>query len=428
MRKIALIISREFSERARKKSFIFTTLLMPLLMVGLMLAPALMTIYSEGDSKRIVVVDESGLIAPRLVSTADLVFDDHSDMSKAEACSTFNEDSGAFAILYIGSDLEKDNAVQLITNSSSTPIIEQNITAQIEGIIERDRLQERYNIENLDAMLADVDTTISLSTFVNDGTGNEATMESTSSGISYALSMILGMLLYMIIVLYGQMILTSVAEEKSSRVIDVMVTSCTPFQLMMGKILGIASVALTQVAIWAVLVIAASKFLVPIFFSEDVVASNDMIMSGLLGTIGDTGYMATLLVYLVLFLLGGLLLYSSIYAAAGSAVDSVQDGQQFNSIIVIPIVLSIIVMMSILNDPNSSIAMWFSFIPFTSPVVMIARIPFGIPVWEIIVSLLILYVTFLLTTWMAAKIYRIGIFTHGKRASWRELWQWIRAK
>ena len=177
MRKIALIISREFSERARKKSFIFTTLLMPLLMVGLMLAPALMAIYSEGDSKRVVVVDESGLIAPRLISTADLVFEDRSDMSKAEACSTFNEDSGAFAILYIGSDLEKDNAVQLITNSSSTPIIEQNITAQIEGIIERDRLQERYNIENLDAMLADVDTTISLSTFVNDGTGNEATMD-----------------------------------------------------------------------------------------------------------------------------------------------------------------------------------------------------------------------------------------------------------
>ena len=428
MRKIALIISREFTERARKKSFIVTTLLMPLLMVGLMLAPALIAIYSGGDAKRVVVVDESGRIAERLVSTSELKFENRSDMSKSEACSTYREDSGVFAILYINSDLERNNAFQFITNSSSTPFIEQSIVAQLEGIIERDKLQERYHIENLDAMLADVDTTVNLHTFVNDGTGNEDTMESTSSGISYALSMVLGMMLYMIIVLYGQMVLTSVAEEKTSRVLDVMVTSCTPFQLMMGKIMGIASVALTQVAIWALLVICASKFLVPIFFSEDVVASNDMLMSGLLGTLGDTGYMASLLIYLVLFLLGGLLLYSSIYAAAGSAVDSVQDGQQFNNIIIVPIVLAIIVMMSIINDPNSSLAMWFSFIPLTSPVVMLARIPFGIPTWEIVVSLLILYATFILTTWFASKIYRIGIFTHGKRASWRELWQWIRLK
>lgn len=428
MRKIALIISREFTERARKKSFIITTLLMPLLMVGLMLAPALIAIYSGGDTKRVVVVDESGLITPRLVSTPDLRFEDRSDMSKAEACRTYNEDSDVFAILYIGSDIEHDNAFQLITNSSSTPVIEQAIVAQLEGIIERSKLQERYNIENLDAMLADVNTTVNLQTFVNNGTGDVASMESTSSGISYALSMVLGMMLYMIIVLYGQMVLTSVAEEKSSRVLDVMVTSCTPFQLMMGKILGIASVALTQVAIWAVLVVGASKFLVPIFFSEEVVASNDMIMSGLLGTLGDTGYIASLIVYLVLFLLGGLLLYSSVYAAAGSAVDSVQDGQQLNNIIIMPIVLAIIVMVSILNDPNSPLAMWFSFIPFTSPVVMIARIPFGIPLWEIIVSLVILYATFILTTWVAAKVYRIGIFTHGKRPSWRELWQWIRAR
>jgi ABC-2 type transport system permease protein len=428
MRKIALIISREFSERARKKSFIVTTLLMPLLMVGLMLAPALIAIYGGGSTKRVVVVDESGRIAERLTSTAELQFENRSDMSKAEACRTFNEDSDVFAILYVGSDIERDNAFQLITNSSSTPVIEQVIVAQLESIIEHDKLEERYNITNLDAMLADVNTTINLHTFVNNGTGDENSMETTSSGISYALSMVLGMLLYMIIVLYGQMVLTSVAEEKSSRVLDVMVTSCTPFQLMMGKILGIATVALTQVAIWSVLVIGASKFLVPIFFSEEVVASNDMIMSGLLGTLGDTGYMASLLVYLVLFLLGGLLLYSSVYAAAGSAVDSVQDGQQFNNIILLPIVLAIIVMMSVFNDPNSSLAMWFSFIPFTSPVVMIARIPFGIPMWEIMVSLLILYLSFIITTWLASKIYRIGIFTHGKAASWRDLWQWIRVR
>jgi ABC-2 type transport system permease protein len=197
---------------------------------------------------------------------------------------------------------------------------------------------------------------------------------------------------------------------------------------MVGKILGIASVALTQIAIWAVLIITASKFLIPELFSADVASSTDIMLQSLIGALGDTGYIATLLIYLVLYLLGGFLLYASLYAAAGSAVDSVQDGQQFNTIIMMPIILAIIVMMSIFNDPNSSLAVWFSMIPFTSPVVMIARIPFGIPVWQIIVSLVLLYATFIITTWVAAKIYRIGIFTHGKRASWQELWRWLRTK
>ncbi|MBQ2365135.1 MAG: ABC transporter permease, partial [Alistipes sp.] len=146
------------------------------------------------------------------------------------------------------------------------------------------------------------------------------------------------------------------------------------------------------------------------------------------GTLGDTGYIAMLFAYIILFMLGGFLLYASIYAAAGSAVDSVQEGQQFNNVIVIPIVLGLIVMTSVFNDPNSSVAFWFSMIPFTSPVVMIARIPFGIPLWEIAASLVLLYTTFVITTWLAAKIYRIGIFMHGKRPSPRELLRWLRMK
>lgn len=428
MNKIGLIIQREFFERARKKSFIITTLIMPIFMVGLMIAPSLMAIYGESDNRQIIVVDKSGEISPQLVSSSDITFIDHSNMAKSEACKRYNEDSGIFAILYIDENFETTNGVQLITNSSSTPAIEQNITMQIKSIVEREKLKERYGIDNLDVMLADVATDIHLRTFVNDGTGDEASMESTSSGISYALGLILGMLLYMIIIIYGQMVLTSVVEEKSSRVIDVMVTSCSPFQLMVGKILGIASVALTQIAIWAVLIIAASKFLIPALFSADVAASNDIMLQSLIGTLSDTSYITSLLLFLVLYILGGFLLYASLYAAAGSAVDSVQDGQQFNTIIMMPIILAIIVMMSIFNDPNSSLAMWFSMIPFTSPIVMIARIPFGIPTWQIIVSLALLYTTFMITTWVAAKIYRIGIFTHGKRATWRELWMWLKTK
>lgn len=427
MKKIYLIIAREFSERVRKKSFIIVTLLMPLLMIAIMVAPSLMMLYSTSDQKQVVVIDRSGEIAPQLQSTAEVLFIPEEGMTKAEACRNFNEESGIFGILYIGSDVEARDSVQLITNASSSMIIEESIATQISGIIEHKKLLE-YNIENLDEILAAVETDIELSTFINDGTGEEESMETTSSGISYALGMILGMLLYMVIIIYGQMVLTSVVEEKASRVIDVMVTSATPFQLMMGKILGIAAVALTQIGIWAVLVIAASKFLIPAVFSAEVTATNNAMMLSLVGTLGDTGYIATLFAYVALFILGGFLLYASLYAASGSAVDSVQDGQQFNTIIMLPIILSIIVMMSVFNDPNSPIAFWASMIPFTSPIVMIARIPFGIATWEIIVSLVALYLSFILTTWLAAKIFRVGIFMHGKRPSWGELWQWIRTK
>ena len=427
MKKIYLIISREFSERVRKKSFIIVTLLMPLFMIGIMVAPSLMMLYSTSNQKQVVVIDRSGRVASKLQSTAELLFIPEEGMTKAEACRTFDEESGIFGILYIGSDAEARDSVQLITNSSSSMMLEESIASQISSIIKHEKLLA-YDIDNLDEILAAVETNIELSTFLNDGTGEEETMETTSSGISYALGMILGMLLYMVIILYGQMVLTSVMEEKASRVIDVMVTSATPFQLMMGKILGIAAVALTQIAIWAALIIAASKFLIPAVFSAELTATNDAMMQALVGTLGDTGYMAMLFAYVALFILGGFLLYASLYAASGSAVDSVQDGQQFNTIIMLPIILSIIIMMSVFNDPNSPRAFWASMIPFTSPIVMIARIPFGIPTWEIVVSLVALYLSFVFTTWLAAKIFRVGIFMHGKRPSWRELWQWVKMK
>ncbi len=428
MKKIYLIVAREFTERARKKSFIVTTLLMPIFMIGMMVAPSLMMLYGGSEQKQVVVIDRSGIVGHRLESSQEVVFSTQNNLDKEEACQTYNADSGIFGILYINEDVSQSGQVQFITNSSSSLMLEELISSQIKGIIEQEKLKERYNIDNLDQMLQDVDTPITLNTFENNGTGNEEEMESTSSGINYILGIVLGMMLYMMIILYGQMVLTSVVEEKSSRVIDVMVTSCTPFQLMMGKILGIASVALTQIAIWAVLIIAASKFLIPSLFSANIAATSDAMLQGVVGTLGDTGYIAQLLAYVVLFILGGFLLYASLYAASGSAVDSVQDGQQFNSIIMMPIILAIIVMMSVFNDPNSPIAFWASMIPFTSPIVMIARIPFGIPTWEIVVSLVVLYLSFVLTTWLAAKIYRIGIFMHGKRPSWRELGEWLKIK
>ena len=427
MRKMWLIIVREFMERVRKKSFIVATFVTPLLMVVLMVAPSLVMFYGSSDQKQIAVVDRSGMVSDKLVSTSEVMFVDQSTMTKAEACRVFNEESGVLGVLYIGSEIEHRDSVQLITNESSSIMIEESITHQIKSIVEREKLRA-YDIENLDEILASVATNIELATYENNGTGEETTMESTSSGISYALGIILGMMLYMLLILYGQMVLTSVVEEKSSRVIDVMVTSSSPFQIMMGKILGIALVAVAQIAIWATLVISASKFLLPVIFSADMAATNDMMMQMIVGTLGDTGYIASLFGCLLLFVVGGFLLYAALFAAAGSAVDSVQEGQQYNTIIMMPIILSIIVMMSIFNDPNSPIAFWASMVPFTSPIVMIARIPFGIPWWEVVVSLVVLYASFVVVVWLASRIFRIGIFMHGKRPSWRELLQWIRTK
>ena len=427
MRKIQLIIAREFMERVRKKSFVIATLLTPILTVGLMIAPTLIMFYGTSDQKQVVVVDRSGLVADKLTPTSEVMFVNQSHLSKRDACSIYGEESGMFGVLYIGSDVEQRDSVQLITNASSSVMIEDVIRQQLNSIVEREKLRA-HNIENLDEILASVATNIELATYENDGTGEEASMESTSSGISYALGLILGMMLYMLLILYGQMVLTSVVEEKSNRVIDVMVTSSTPFQIMMGKILGIALVAVTQIAIWALLVIAASKFLVPALFGDSIAATNDMMLASIMGTLTDTGYLAMLFGCLLLFVVGGFLLYAALYAAAGSAVDSVQEGQQYNTIIMMPIILSIFVMMSVFNDPNSPLAFWASMIPFTSPIVMIARIPFGIPIWEVVVSLIVLYITFIVVTWLAARIFRIGIFMHGKRPSWHELWQWLRTK
>ncbi len=427
MRKMQLIIAREFMERVRKKSFIIATLLTPLFTIGLMVAPTLFMLYGTSDQKQIVVVDRSGLVADRLSNTAEVMFVDQSQLSKREACRIYGEDSGLFGVLYIGEEIEARDSVQLITNESSSVMIEEVISQQLNSIVEREKLRS-HDIENLEEILASVATNIELSTYENNGTGEEESMESTSSGISYVLGLLLGMMLYMLLILYGQMVLTSVVEEKSSRVIDVMVTSSTPFQIMMGKIFGIALVAVTQIAIWALLIIAASKFLVPALFSDSVVVANDMMLASIMGTLTDTGYIAMLFGCLLLFVVGGFLLYAALYAAAGSAVDSVQEGQQYNTIIMMPIILSIIVMMSVFNDPNSPLAFWASMIPFTSPIVMIARIPFGIPAWEIVVSLVVLYITFVLVTWLAARIFRIGIFMHGKRPSWHELWMWLKTK
>ncbi len=435
---IALIVGREFRERVRKKSFIITTLLMPVLMIALMLAPALIMEFSQGEQKQIAVIDESGLIAPQLTNNETICFEPI-DLTLDEARTSLDNH---FAVLYIGSDiLSNPNNVLLYANSSTSITLEGEITSQIEQIIENEKLKG-YQIDNLAQILDEVETRVAMQTFRNDKSEEEQSGQSSivATGIGY----ILGFVLYMFLLIYGAMVMQSVIEEKNSRVLEVMVSSVKPFQLMMGKILGVASVAIVQVAIWGALIFGVGSFVLPQLLPEEVVSGAATLEQGMpeatsmadldpellqmVGAMTDAGYLAKIFICLILFVFGGFLLYSAMFAAIGSAVDNVQDAQQLQTPVMLPIILGLLAMLAVINDPNSPVAFWFSVIPFTSPIVMMARIPYDIPLWEILLSLATLYASFMVMVWLAAKIYRVGIFMYGKKPSLKELWKWMRYK
>ena len=439
MSNISIIIQREFNERVRKKSFIITTLLMPLLMVALMAAPALIMQFSRGDEKRIAVIDESGLVAPRLESDEELRFEP-TDLTTEEARRTLTD---RFGVLRIGGDiLENPSDVKLYANSSSSLSVESSITDQNERILEAEKLK-RYNIDNLQQILDEVKTTVTLQTFRNDKSQEEET-HAQSSTVATVTGYVLGFILYMFLLIYGQMVMQSVIEEKNNRVLEVMVSSVRPFDLMMGKILGIASVAVVQVAIWGVLICGIGAAVMPHLMPSDVMASAQAMQQGMpdaaaasgmdpemlqaVAAITDLGYIVRIFVCLLFFVFGGYLFYSAMFAAVGSAVDNVQDASQLQTPITLPIILALLMMFAVIRDPNSQMAFWFSVIPFTSPIVMIVRIPYDIPLWEIALSLAVLYASFVGMVWFAAKIYRVGIFMYGKKPTLGELFKWVRYK
>lgn len=439
MSNVSIIIQREFNERVRKKSFIITTLLMPVLMIGLMIAPAMIMKYSGGDEKRIAVIDESGLVAPQLQSDDELAFET-THLPTDEARKTLTEN---FAILYIGSDiLTNPNNVRLYANSSTSLSVEGNITGQIERILEAEKLKG-YNIENLQEILAQVKTKVTMQTFRNDKS-QEEDAQAQSSVVATVLGYVLGFVLYMFLLIYGSMVMQSVIEEKNNRVLEVMVSSVRPFDLMLGKILGVASVAVVQVLIWGVLICGVGALALPHLMPQEVMAGAQAMQQGMpdaavigdmdpemlqaVAAMTDLGYVLKIFASLLLFVLGGYLLYSAMFAAVGSAVDNVQDASQLQMPITLPIILALLMMLAVIKDPNSQMAFWFSMIPFTSPVVMMARIPYDIPLWEIVLSLAILYASFVGMVWFAAKIYRVGIFMYGKKPTLKELFKWMRYK
>lgn len=437
MGKIGLIARREFNERVRKKSFIITTILMPVCLVGIIGVMAWLMTRESDKIREIIVVDESGVVAPQMTDEGTIRYrmaDQPFERVREEA------PEGIFGILLIGDDIMTNSrTVQLYTYESSTVMIEEAVAGQIRQIVEAEKLKA-YHIDNLDRILAEVETPIVLQT--KEITESGETRDSSST-LALAAAYIFGMLVYMFVFLYGTMVMQGVIEEKSNKVLELMVSSVKPFQLMMGKIIGIASVALTQLLIWVVFIALAGSAAVNFFAGDAMTAAaamnageampvelNNMDMDGvaMLSRLTDVRYILTLVIGFVVYFIGGYLLYAAMFAAVGSAVDNEKDTQNLQLPITIPLILAFVVMVNAMQDPHSHIAFWFSMIPFTSPIIMMARLPYGVPMWEVLLSAGLLYATFVGMVWLAGKIYRVGIFMYGKKPSFRELFKWVRYK
>ena len=445
MGKIGLIARREFNERVKKKSFIITTILTPVLFLGIMALTVWMSMKDIDREREILVVDRSGIIAPGLDGEGMIKY------TVADSTTAIDEDNlretapeGVFGVLIIDEDIMTNpRAAHLYAFESSTMTVEQAVADRIRETVETEKLKN-YNIENLSEILAEIKTPISLQVKEISESGEA---EDSSSTLSMITGYIFGFLIYMFIILYGSMVMQGVIEEKSNKVLELIVSSVKPFQLMMGKILGIASVAFTQLLIWVVFFGLVGGGILN-FFAGDMMSAiaasgTDALAAGtdsvfpaglnddtavLLRRLTDVRFIATMIIGFVVYFIGGYLFYSAMFAAVGSAVDNEKDTQNLQLPITIPLILAIIVMAGAMQDPGSPTAFWFSIIPFTSPVVMMARLPYGVPAWELALSVGLLYVTFVAVVWLAGKIYRVGIFMYGKKPSFKELYKWMRYK
>ena len=416
---LSLIISREYLQRVRRKSFIITTLLVPILMIGLMVAPALIAMFSTPEAKTIAVIDDTGQIFSHLQDSDEITFE-----SYTQPLDSARADADVEAILAIGANaVDRPNqSITLYYRGAPTLSTDSYIQSQLKDAIEELRLRA-YNIENLRQILDEINVDLSYPT-VRIGKEEDT---GTSSMLSYFLSLLMDLMLYTFILIYGQMVMTSIIEEKNNRVLEIVVSSVKPATLMMGKVLGIGLVAITQILIWGLIISMCTIWVVPAV-GASVSAGADAELIAAVGQLSDIGYITSLFTYMLLFFVGGYLFYSAIYAAIGSAVDNIQDASQLSTIPTLPIIIALVASMSVMQNPGSSLAFWLSMIPFTSPMTMMSRIAFDVPFWEIMLSLVLLYASFIGVIWIAAKIYRVGIFMYGKKPSFVEIIRWARYK
>ena len=436
MNKIILIIKREYLSRVRKKSFIVMTILGPILMAGLIMTPLLMD-TSDTEEREIWVCDESNMFRSQFEDVNDTHFE-FIDQNIELIKEAFN-DSEAFALVHIPKvdtatiDL-LESSVKVYAHKPMSFSHQELISKNIERVVESIKLkQEGLTRELIERTRSDVE----LNTIILGESGSE---KSGSTEIAMGLSMAGGFLIYFFIFLYGAMVMRGVMEEKTSRIVEIIISSVKPFQLMMGKIIGIAMVGFTQFALWIILTFVISTVATTLLIDptdvniSDLAQGSELISHELqnesgLGLIFNQLEEMNITFILLMFLfyfVGGYLMYGSLFAAVGAAVDSETDTQQFMMPITIPLIFSVIALQTILENPDSSLAFWCSIIPFTSPIVMMGRLPFDPPMWEIALSMVLLIIGFIFTSWIAGRIYRVGILMHGQKVSYKTLWKWIR--
>jgi ABC-2 type transport system permease protein len=443
--KIQLVAGREYSIRVKKKSFIFTTILTPILFAALMIVPSVVMLMGGNEEiRKVVVVDNSGVVAPTLVDTEIVDYEVLQGVSVDSLKANF-EATGAYAIVEI-SQLDENKNVSITAYSAKQMNMElkSSIKRSANAALEAYKL-ESYDIENLDKILEDVKSDVQLSAYTigNDGDAKKSIVE-----ISMALSYIMSFFIYIFVFMFGNMVMNSVIQEKSNRIVEVIVSSVKPFDLMLGKILGVAGVAVTQFLIWVlltvVLVFGFQAVMGPELFTGGAQQMTQMAgvdaeammaaaaapsgpLADIMGALSQINFPYIIGCFLIYFVLG-YLLYAAMFAAVGSAVENEADTQQLTLPISLPLILGLFIMLHTFEHPESSLSFWASMIPFTSPMVMLARIPFegAVPTWELLLSIGLLFVTFLAIVYLSGKIYRVGILMYGKKASWKDLWKWIK--
>ena len=456
-KKLGIIIEREYLNKVKKKSFLLTTFCVPILFAAMYALMIFIMLRTEGDSKRIAVIDHSGIVMEKLENTKQLTFKQIPE-TDPEAVKNRLGEYDADILLYI-SPLDSATKSVTATTYADKPMgmeTAEVIENRINDAVEAYRI-DSYGIEGLDQILSDIHSNIHLTSYTVDEEGKETISQSE---VFMIISMVLAMALYMFIAIFSGMVMTSVIEEKSSRVVEVLVSSVKATELMFGKIIGVALVALTQFLLWIVLtgliigVIGGIVGLDKITGGMDesrtqmvqemagtgmggatldlqaltdttAVAEGPTGMQAVMGTLSSLNY-TEIIVSFLLFFLFGYLLYASLFAAIGSAVENEADTQQLQIPVTIPLLVGFFVAFYAFRAPESQLVWWFSMIPFTSPIVMLARLPFGVPTWELVLSIGLLVLTFVACAWVSAKIYKVGVLMYGKKSTFKDLWKWLK--
>ena len=447
---IGIIIRREYLNKVKKRSFLITTLLVPILVAGLTIGVMAVMMTTKEKSKTIAVVDGSGIVMPYLENTETIRYVDCTGQVP-DSIKLHMPDLGYDGLLNIP-ELDVEGKTIHPDLYSPKPLgmdMTDNISNRLDKAVEDYRIAS-YGIEGLDQIMKEVKSDVRLRSFTVSETGEEKVSE---AGVYSIISMVLGIIIFMFVTLFGSMVMSAVIEEKQSRVVEVLVSSVKSTELMFGKIIGIALVAITQFLLWILLsgvIIGIAGGIMkdriidqsdPVELAQTLGVSPDQLDSVDLSQLAGSGNeiastldmihsipIAKIIIIFLVFFLFGYLLYASLFAAIGSAVENAEDTQQLQLPLTVPLMLAYIIALYAFKAPDSSIAFWASMFPFTSPIVMIARLPFGVPAWEIAVSLALLILTFVVCAWASAKIYKVGILMFGKKSTWKDLWKWLKQK